>query len=628
MGKFYACILLLLLAPAFSRAQDKTQVDTLNVSAESLLNQNPRAGIAAASKAREMAGQIGYNQGLGYATALLGVAHFKVDEYDTAQALLNKAADLSKKSGDTSTLAFSRYWTGIIQLNKGEYGKALDMFQRAYELSLATGDKKNLARSTDGKASIYDALNENEKALELYQKALAIAHEANFKEYYPLAMFAQGSLAYKKGNFDEAIAKYNEAIKLSDEVGNINNKASCYQNLATIYYQRKQSKDAMKYIQEAMNLFQKTGSASSFSHSRLMMCYILLNDHEYDLVINFAKMSMDEGKASGELELQKDAAELLYYAYLSKGDKAMALDYHIKFHNLAEASHNEEIAKKLARMDLEANFQKEREIAKAEQEKRDAEMNAQIDRQKLVKKVSIIGIFLFAVIAGLAVYAFNQKRKDSSLIAEEKSHTDELLYSVLPEEVVEEIKKEHKVSFLATVLFADFKSYRHQGDEKLPAPQPMDIDRYFKAFDDIVARKKLEKIKTAGDAYLCVGTQQADDKENAAAVVSAALEMQDYVKQLKAQKKSEGQAFVEVSIGIHSGPMTAGIIGIRRLSHDVWGDVVNAAARVEQYGEGGRISISAATYELVKDRFICLQHGEIEIRRRVKTDMYFVEGVV
>ena len=607
-------------------AQTPEEVDRRNDTAEASLNQNPKQSLIIATSTKSAAENIGYKKGMARAIAIMGVANYKVDDYTQAKLLLSDAASINQQITDTSNLAFCKYWLGNIELNQSKYSNAFDLYQTANALAEKIHDKKNIARSLDGKASIYEALGEDDKALAMYESALVVAKQADFKVWYPGVMLSMGNLAYKKGKVDSAIQIYTTAISISDEVGNVNNKANCYQKLAEIYYEKKDSKKAMEYIQQAMGLFQQTGSLSSFSYSRLLMSYIVLSDKAYKVAINLGLMSLDEGKANGEIQLQKDAAQVLYYAYLGMGDKSRALEYHVLFHDLSEANHNEELTKKLARIDLEANFEKERQIGKVEEEKRDAEMKAQFDKQKLIKKVSIIGIFLFAIIAGLAIFAFNQKRKDSSLIANEKKRTDTLLLNILPEEIVTELKKaDYKVNGMATVLFADVKAIPGKTEDSSARRIQTDLENYYQAFDKITARNKIEKIKTVGDAYLCVSSA-ANDEENAWNVVDAALQIRQFVIEAQQERMAKGELYFEISIGIHSGPVIAGIIGIRKFSYDVWGDTVNIAARMEQHGEEGKINISGGTYKLVKDQFNCVYRGEVETKKKEKIDMYFVEG--
>lgn len=624
--------LLLLLLTVVGFAQTEADVDQQNLKAESLLNQKPEQSITLAGTAKTTAESIGYKKGLAHAVALIGIANYKIDEYEKARIFINQAEILSKDINDTSSIAFCKYWLANLELNRGEYGKALDLYQTALLLAQKINDKKNIARALDGKATIYESLGENDKALDLYNQSLTAAKEVNFTEWFGNVTFELGNQAYKKGKLDEAIAKYNESIKLSEESGNLNNKANCLQQLASVYYDKNNSKEAMAHIQQAMAIFQETGSMSSFSHARLLMCFILIGDKQYDLAIDLAKMSLDEGKAKGETDLQKSSAEALYYAYLYKGDKAKALEYHVKFHDLAEENHSKELAKKMTQLELQASFEKEREIARAIQEKKDLEIKGELARQKLVKKASFIGIALLAVIALLAIFAFVQKRNDTRLIANEKRKSDELLLNILPAEVANELKEsghsKAKNYDMATVLFADIKNFTGAAERLTPEQLVNEIDYYFKNFDEIVTRFKIEKIKTIGDAYLCVGGLPKADVDNAYYVIMAALEIQEFMVRTKKEKEKSGQIYFEIRIGIHTGPLIAGIVGLRKFAYDIWGDTVNIAARMEQHGEEGKINISGTTYELVKNRVNCSYRGKIDAKNKGQIDMYFVDGIL
>lgn len=631
MRKTTTLILTLILFLSFAHAQKETDVDQLNQKAEAMLNQKPRESLTIAETARQAAESINYQKGLAKSVALIGIAHYKVDDYAKARTFISQAEALSQQAHDTSSLAFSRYWLANLELNQGDYAKALEHYQNALVLAEKINDKRNMARALDGKASIYEALGENDKALEHYNQSLAVAKDANFIEWFGTVTFDLANQDYKKGKLDAALAKYNEALQLSEQAGNLNNKASCLQQIASVYYDKNDPKTAMKNITQAMDIFQETGSMSSFSHSRLLMCLILLSDRQYDLAIDLAKLSMQEGKEKGETDLERSAAEALYYAYLYKGDKGKALDYHVKFYELSEATHTKDLAKKMTQLELQASFEKEREIARAIQEKREAQAKAEIDKQKLIKKTSFIGLGLLAVIAALAVFAFVQKRKDTRLIAAEKKKSDELLLNILPAEVANELKESGRSTAknydMATVLFADIKNFTGAAEKLTPDQLVAEIDYYFKNFDEIVGKYKIEKIKTIGDAYLCVGGLPKADIDNAYYVISAALEMQDFVKRTKQQREKTGGVYFDVRVGIHTGPLIAGIVGLRKFAYDIWGDTVNIAARMEQHGEEGKINISGTTYELVKGKFSCTYRGKIEAKNKGQIDMYFVDGI-
>ena len=144
----------------------------------------------------------------------------------------------------------------------------------------------------------------------------------------------------------------------------------------------------------------------------------------------------------------------------------------------------------------------------------------------------------------------------------------------------------------------------------------------FKGFDEICGKYNIEKIKTIGDAYLAVCGLPLADEKHAEKVVNAALEIREFMQN---RRHNLGEKTFEIRIGIHSGSVVAGIVGVKKYSYDIWGDTVNTAARMEQHSEAGKINISEATYELVKDNFSCIYRGEIDAKNKGKLKMYFVK---
>jgi len=210
----------------------------------------------------------------------------------------------------------------------------------------------------------------------------------------------------------------------------------------------------------------------------------------------------------------------------------------------------------------------------------------------------------------------------------QKKKSDDLLLNILPEEIAEELKEtgksEARLYQEVSVLFTDFVNFTQVSETMSPAALVAEIDHCFKAFDAVIEKHGLEKIKTVGDAYIAVSGMPAANPHHARDVVRAALDIQEF---MAARMQAHPTAF-GIRLGVHSGAVVAGIVGVKKFAYDIWGDTVNTAARMEQHSETGRINISFCSFELVKDFFVCQYRGELEVKHKGKMSMYFVDGPV
>lgn len=210
-------------------------------------------------------------------------------------------------------------------------------------------------------------------------------------------------------------------------------------------------------------------------------------------------------------------------------------------------------------------------------------------------------------------------------IIAEKQKSDELLLNILPEEIAEELKAKGSSDARhydhVSVIFTDFVGFTKAGERMAPQELVNELDTCFKAFDQIMSKYHIEKIKTIGDAYLAVCGLPEKQDSHAVNTVHAALDIMAYMQERKQQYP--GKTF-DIRIGVNSGAVVAGIVGVKKFAYDIWGDTVNTAARMESSSEPNKINISQATYELVKDQFECTHRGEVAAKNKGELDMYFV----
>lgn len=211
-------------------------------------------------------------------------------------------------------------------------------------------------------------------------------------------------------------------------------------------------------------------------------------------------------------------------------------------------------------------------------------------------------------------------------LEEEKKRSDMLIHNILPKQIVKELKETGSISpreyKLVTLLFTDFQDFSTLSSAMSPNQILAELNDIFRHFDEIVDLYGLEKLKTIGDSYMAGCGFPDENPEHAFRVVKAALEMQYYI--THRNRKSEFKW--PMRIGVHSGNVVAGVIGKNKMNYDVWGTTVNIANRMESNGRPGKVNISGATYEIVKDKFICEYYDTLTLQNKIKIDMYFIVG--
>ncbi len=262
----------------------------------------------------------------------------------------------------------------------------------------------------------------------------------------------------------------------------------------------------------------------------------------------------------------------------------------------------------------------------------ESELKLKSSRQRAYVIMSIAGL----LIGGFATWLFVMARRNNKELAaknkeieEEKERSEELLLNILPKDIASELKEHAKVQTRkfdeCTVCFTDFINFSRISQILSPEELISALDDCFKAFDGIISKYNVEKIKTIGDSYMCAAGVPISNKSHATDAVRAAIEMVAFLDKWNAEREKKGLIRFDARIGIHTGPIIAGVVGVKKFAYDIWGDTVNVAARMESQSEAQKINISQSTYDLIKEEFSCESRGSMDVKNMRDLEMYFVE---
>jgi adenylate cyclase len=210
----------------------------------------------------------------------------------------------------------------------------------------------------------------------------------------------------------------------------------------------------------------------------------------------------------------------------------------------------------------------------------------------------------------------------------QKEESERLLHNIFPVAVSQELKDNNRVTARfydsATILFADFQDFTKLAESLEPRELIGQLDDYFSAIDEIAERHHLEMLKTIGDAYMCIGGLPEPNRSHPVDTCLAAIEIQQLIARKNSTRKKLRLPAWELRVGLHTGPVIAGVVGRRKFIYDVWGDAVNVAARMEAAGAAGKINVSEAVYQRTKDLFDFEPRGSLEAKNKGPLDMFFL----
>ncbi|HEY9177073.1 MAG TPA: adenylate/guanylate cyclase domain-containing protein [Flavipsychrobacter sp.] len=557
---------------------------------------NPDSAIIYGNRGVALADKVDWEKGKAKMYNAIGSAYRIKSDYSTALDYFFKSLEINERIGASLGMAYNYGNIGIVYKTQKDYTNALKYYSMALEVYRDMDNRKGISVNLGNIAIIYETLGDYVKSLEYQEQSLKINTEANDVQgtAHNLGNIALLYNAMKK--YQLAIDHIFRALAINERLGIVNAMANNYRGIGSIYVS-----------------MLKDSTVSTSRKKEIIPEAII-----------YLKKGLRIGYETGNIKNLMEIHGLLAEVYEWEGSYRNAFEAyreHILFRDSIFSAENAETITGL--------------ITKRELDIRDREIqlrNKQIELDKLAvaKKRNergffITGIILLSAVSVITFRYYRIQKTSNKLIEKEKEKSERLLHNILPEEVAAELKSRGTTTAQqfdnVTVLFTDFVNFTTAGERMGSQALVEELHSCFKVFDDIMERHGIEKIKTIGDAYLAVCGLPTANERHAEKTVQAAQEIKTFMLQRREQL---GDKTFEIRIGVHSGEVVAGIVGVKKFAYDIWGDTVNTAARMEQNSEAGKINISQTTYKLVQDKFTCIYRGELEAKNKGMLKMYFV----
>ena len=606
--------------------EDTALVNSLLQQSKDRLTDNPALAISLAFQAKSLSEKIDFPKGAATALKNIGLGYRKQGNNLDALENYSQSLKIFEQLKDNSSIANLYNNIGVVYYKQGDDARALENYLQSLKFSELAGDKFRVLIALNNIGGIYyDKKATYDKALQYYLKALALCEELGKKEELGGIAVNIGSIYFAMQDDTRALFYFDKSLKA---YGNSAGSLEVYNALGKLYRREAKYDLALKNHNQALAIAQKANDKTGIIKSFRGLGDVYKEKGDYKTAITYYKEAEIPGVEIQALHELKDLYKDMTKAYEKSNDPKNAFKYSTLYTSVKDTLYDIDTDKKLGSLQFDFDLQKKQnEIVLLTKDK---DLQAvSIKKQKFAKNAFMIGSLLAFIIALLIYRSYRIKAKTHKIVDRQKNEIEHLLLNILPVEVAHELKTTGRATprqyESVSVMFTDFKGFTTIADKMPPDDLVKELDDCFIAFDGIIEKYNLEKIKTIGDSYMCAGGIPTPDETHVLKIVKAGLEIQQYVATYNERRQENGLEPWLVRIGIHVGPVVAGVVGKKKYAYDIWGSSVNIASRMESNGEPGKVNISSATYELIKDYYECRHRGKISAKNIGEIDMYFIE---
>lgn len=574
---------------------------------------------------------IGDGKKIGDCFNYMAISHFYLGDFSKAIAMFERGAETFKKIKYKKGVAQTLNNIGNVCNSQGNYLKALDQYRQAAVLFEEIEDAGNLAIATHNIGSIYARAEDHGNAMKYFDKAYAVYKKKGDLERLAQIQSAIGNTYVKQGKYDEAFAILNRSLRIAGKKQDKQLQIMALSSLGDLFYEKSDYNRALPYYTRSLIYSNEIGSLENQAEAQIAIGNIQHRLEKNKEAVEKCQDGLRLAVKVGSVPMKKQACDCLYQSYKALGNTQQALRFYELANGYGDSLNIAETANKVMGME----FQKQQLVDSIAYVKKEHTIQLkhkeEVQRREKQRNMIIITLCFILLIAAGLWGQLNYVRKSRAALKVEKDRSEALLLNILPEEIAEELKEKGHVNArdydLVSILFTDFKSFTQTAEKMTPQSLVEEINTCFKAFDLIMEKYQIEKIKTIGDAYMAAGGIPNADERSLKNVVLAGLEMQGFMTRRSYENQLVHRPAFEMRLGIHAGPIVAGIVGVKKFQYDVWGDTVNTASRMESSSMVGKVNISETLYELIKHEpcFSFEHRGHVHAKGKGNIAMYFVE---
>ncbi len=558
-----------------------------------------------------------------YATALKELADYyrTTGDQDRAKALIKQSAAIAAELQNKDLQAECEIASGIIDMNTGKFADATAHYLNALKTAEAIKSDENIMNSCRELGNINSLEGNIPASNEYFQRALNINLKIGNKLGVADAYCNIGSNFLTLGNIQEATANIQKSMNLSRELNYKPTLALDLLNMGYCMTYRNKYDEAKIQLDEAGQVFEELSDKHGQAEVLNAKGYLAAKTHDYDAAAKSYLASTEIATPIHANDQLKSSYDGLAYVFEQRKDYEGAY----KFQKLSQGISNQLFGtsntQAVTKLQLNYDFDKVKEQQRIEQQLKDKVIASERTRDKYFRYFLIVlglmscGIALSAFIAYRANKQANELLFEKNiLITQEKETAERILSDIIPAEIETKIKASGiaEIESFATVMFIDFDEFTHTEQQFNPIELMDELDLIFKGMDDVSKKFKLETLKTLSDGYLCIGGLANSQDCRPEDVMNAAIKIQLFMEEIKLKRIRENKPFFQMRIGIHTGQIAGGIVGVRTIAADIWGETVQAASMIEKMAQAGEIRISDATFQLIKNKFETVYRGHLK----------------